>query len=589
MVRKRNFIIGIGFLLIILIFTSIPAFAITAEEVEQQVAAQGKEVATGNILVWFLCAVSFLKVSQKIDSFMSSLGINVGKTGGSMLAEAMIAGRAVSRGIGGLTGAGGSGGFNNNRDSSSLNPLSGGLAGTVGRMVTESAAVNVTGKSESVTSEMARGIYENSIKGGGDFATSVISKVTTGNIAKNGSIKGNEASEAFRHYMGANQSAETSQNLQMNHAADVDNQNPQTSCAAEADNQNLSEQTEPFDNFQTQNNDEFPYMFDDTDIPIAENGMEGSEIYDSIPVDGLNDLEQDNYAPATIDSDFNSVPDMENATALSESTSILNGNSGELSTNNQSPQESASIHSNAETNGTQIHQDLVSSELPIESSIGVGESFDDASNSREMSSNSDWLSDSPIVSNVQGVSETANIEPTSQYMADDISEPGSYQSSMADDISESGGYQSSTADNISEPGGYQSRTNVLREGGGMTPNTVGNSSIEQSTVSLNDMGNKIELQNNFKDVEMGGGRITGTEISEKNPSGIRFAMYHTDQYSVPEDKFSVIKAVDGSKWYHQYAKNVVVKEPFMDAKGKIQYDESIQKKLPPAPKRKDRI
>lgn len=561
MVRKRNFIIGIGFLLIILIFTSIPAFAITAEEVEQQVAAQGKEVATGNILVWFLCAVSFLKVSQKIDSFMSSLGINVGRTGGSMLAEAMIAGRAVSRGIGGLTGAGGSGGFNNNRDSSSLNPLSGGLAGTVGRMVTESAAVNVTGKSESVTSEMARGIYENSIKGGGDFATSVISKVATGNIAKNGSIKGNEASEAFRHYMGANQSAETSQNLQMNHAANADNQNPQPSYTAEADNQTLSEQTEPFDNFQTQNNDDFPYTFDDNDIPIAESDMEGSEIYGGIPVDGLNDMEQDNYESAIINSDFHSVTDMENATAQAESTSILNGNSGELSTNNQSPQESASIHSNAETNETQIHQDLVSSELPIESSIGVGESFDDASNSREMSSNADWLSDSPIVSNVQGVSETANIEPTSQYMADDISEPG----------------------------GYQSSTNVLGEGGGMTPNTVGNSSIEQSTVSLNDMGNKIELQNDFKDVEMGGGRITGTEISEKNPSGIRFAMYHTDQYSVPEDKFSVLKAVDGSKWYHQYAKNVVVKEPFMDAKGKIQYDESIQKKLPPAPKRKDRI
>lgn len=36
-----------------------------------------------------------LKVSQKIDSFMSSLGINVGHTGGSMLAEAMIAMRGI--------------------------------------------------------------------------------------------------------------------------------------------------------------------------------------------------------------------------------------------------------------------------------------------------------------------------------------------------------------------------------------------------------------------------------------------------------------------------------------------------------------
>jgi hypothetical protein len=31
-----------------------------------------------------------VKVSQKIDSFMSSLGINVGHTGGSLMAEATI-------------------------------------------------------------------------------------------------------------------------------------------------------------------------------------------------------------------------------------------------------------------------------------------------------------------------------------------------------------------------------------------------------------------------------------------------------------------------------------------------------------------
>ena len=48
------------------------------------------------MLVWFLCAIAFLKVSQKIDSFLSSLGLNVGHTGGSMLSEAMIAMRAIN-------------------------------------------------------------------------------------------------------------------------------------------------------------------------------------------------------------------------------------------------------------------------------------------------------------------------------------------------------------------------------------------------------------------------------------------------------------------------------------------------------------
>lgn len=67
-----------------------PAFAITESEVQTQVDSAGREAVTGNLFIWFLCAIAFLKVSQKIDSFMSSLGINVGHTGGSMMAEAII-------------------------------------------------------------------------------------------------------------------------------------------------------------------------------------------------------------------------------------------------------------------------------------------------------------------------------------------------------------------------------------------------------------------------------------------------------------------------------------------------------------------
>ena len=65
---------------------------------QAQVDAVGKEAVSGNVFIWFLCAIGFLKVGQKIDSFLSSLGVNVGHTGGSMLAEAMIA----ARGIGGI-------------------------------------------------------------------------------------------------------------------------------------------------------------------------------------------------------------------------------------------------------------------------------------------------------------------------------------------------------------------------------------------------------------------------------------------------------------------------------------------------------
>ncbi len=69
-----------------------PVLAVT----EDEVAAHGKEATAGSIFIWFLCAIAFLKISQKIDSFMSSLGINVGHTGGSMMAEFMIAAKGLT-------------------------------------------------------------------------------------------------------------------------------------------------------------------------------------------------------------------------------------------------------------------------------------------------------------------------------------------------------------------------------------------------------------------------------------------------------------------------------------------------------------
>ena len=132
-----------------------PAFAAISEsDVQAQVDAVGKEAVSGNVFIWFLCAIGFLKVGQKIDSFLSSLGVNVGHTGGSMLAEAMIA----ARGIGGIKNFS-SHHFGGGRNSSSTNVnsnggkgsggfgagfASGGLAGVVSRKVTNSAIKTAT-------------------------------------------------------------------------------------------------------------------------------------------------------------------------------------------------------------------------------------------------------------------------------------------------------------------------------------------------------------------------------------------------------------------------------------------------------------
>lgn len=309
------------------------AFAISESDVQSQISSMGKEAAAGNVLIWFLCAVAFLKVSQKVDSFLSSLGIHVGHTGGSMLAEAMIA----ARGLGSIRNASSHYfGGGHSRSSTHVTPgggtsgaggfMAGGLAGVVSRSVTNSAvksAVSSTnaaapgkdspgkrpgGLAGSLAGGIGGNLYAASVSKGGDFANNVIGSVAAGSIASIGSMSGEKAAEALTSYMG--------------------------------------------------------------------------------------------YA-------------------------------------------------------------------------------------------------------------------------------------------------------------------ALEEGAEHVPV--------------------------FSNVEIGGGRITGTETSEEYPEGISFGMYHTGQYTAPEGAYTTVHAADGASWYKQYAADAVEKSPYMAPDGSIAYKESIVKKLPPTPKRKDRI
>lgn len=135
--QKTKYITRIVLSVLVICTLTIPAFALTESDVQSQVSASGKEGVAGNLFIWFLCAVAFLKISQKIDSFMQGLGINVGHTGGSMLAEAMLAARSIAaargvagRGRGGTAGRAGSTGGNGG-DSNTF--LQGGLAGVANR------------------------------------------------------------------------------------------------------------------------------------------------------------------------------------------------------------------------------------------------------------------------------------------------------------------------------------------------------------------------------------------------------------------------------------------------------------------------
>lgn len=188
--------------------SSITAFAetktITEAEVEAQVKSQGKDAVSGNVFIWFLCAIAFLKVSQKIDSFMASLGINVGNTGGNMMAELIIAGRGLAGSLRGGGGGGSGGGKSSSPGSSAVEGgfLSGGLAGVVGRQMERNAVNNLTGHTES--GGFGNALYQSSVQKGGDFANQVVSDIAKGNYGQVGSIKGDAATQAFNSYMGLN-------------------------------------------------------------------------------------------------------------------------------------------------------------------------------------------------------------------------------------------------------------------------------------------------------------------------------------------------------------------------------------------------
>ncbi len=184
-------------ILMICSLCSLSVLAVTEGEVQSQVAAQGKEAVAGNILIWFLCAVAFLKVSQKIDTFLSSLGINVGHTDGSMLGELMIAFKGIKGASGGAFGSSSCGHTTNNTSSEAF--LSGGLAGTVGRTTERNAASSVTNQQ---THSISQKMYNSSVQKGGEFANTVIGAVAKGDIKSQGTITGERAAEAMTSYFG---------------------------------------------------------------------------------------------------------------------------------------------------------------------------------------------------------------------------------------------------------------------------------------------------------------------------------------------------------------------------------------------------
>ena len=150
---RKKYILRCLLLLALVLSLATYAFAITESDVESAISASGKEAVSGNVFVWFLCAIAFLKVSQRIDSFLSSLGLNVGHTGGSMLSEAMISMRAISTATNAVGSALGShtrhspmptAGKSSTANAAAAGFFSGGLVGMASRKISSDAVRSAT-------------------------------------------------------------------------------------------------------------------------------------------------------------------------------------------------------------------------------------------------------------------------------------------------------------------------------------------------------------------------------------------------------------------------------------------------------------
>lgn len=399
MKHKRLWVLCI--LLIVTLMLSTTAFAVDETEVESAIAASSREEVAGNLFIWFLCAIAFLKISQKIDSFMSSLGINVGRTGGSMLGELMIAGRTVGAAFKATGGAVGSIFNRNHSSSNTTNRAAGqgftssapGLIGVAQRAAGNAAASSATGRGSGLGSFVGGAMFGSSLKSGGKFASDVVGAVATGNIATMGSITGNQASEALTTYLG---------------------------------------------------------------YGSGQGSGSGS---------------------GKLGGDGTTIP----------TSSVLTSSGG-----------------------------------------------------------------------INAVSLGSNIDPTGSV------NPSTQNVPMSD----------SAEDRITLDGGTAAGA-VAAEGDSPDVSVSGASIPSQPPA--------------FRNVEIGGGRITGYETPAGGGAERQFAMYNAEQYMEPTGSYESVQTTDGQSWYKQYAEPTVQKTPYEDGSGKIKYDEKIVNQMPQIPKRKDRV
>ena len=489
---------------LILSILCVPAFALDESEVEAAVAASSKEAVTGNVLIWFLCAVAFLKVSQKIDSFMASLGVNVGRTGGSMLADAMVTFRAVTMATGGAgrilgggrrgSGASASGGASGGSSSSAglAGFFKGGLIDMAGRHITNSAVKTATTQTSAVHTAQKQGVA--AVHTASERMSA--SEAHTDSTVHSGGIV---HTDAISH----------------------------TDSTARSDSAIQQE----------------GIILTGTDIPPMT----------SVPTDTV--------APA----DNIPAPDIgiPPTPAVPQEETVLAG--GEV-------QSSSVIQTEGQTDSV-LRQDGViqtGGEQVVHSSSEKAHSETD-----RQGGGGDSISESHTVNHTRSVE---NVHRSTHNMFP-VRMPTLGGAVFSHSLQSGGQFANDVIGMVAR--------GDMRSTGSITGDLAAQSL--QSYMGHTALGASAAEKVSFSQVEIGGGRITGREVTPEHPQGIEFAMYHVDQYSRPEGDYQKVFSADGAAWYKQHAVDTVVKTPFKAPDGEIDYQKEIVKRLPTPPKRKDRM
>ena len=139
---------------------AVAVFALIKDETAAAVDSQGKDAVSGNLFLWLLCAIAFLKIVTKLDGILHSLGIGVSRSPGSMLSEVLLAFRGfeIGQAFMGL-GVAKAAAATTNTKTTPGNIFASGLSGMVSRHVQQSAASSISGQTGDSTVEALKDYF----------------------------------------------------------------------------------------------------------------------------------------------------------------------------------------------------------------------------------------------------------------------------------------------------------------------------------------------------------------------------------------------------------------------------------------------